>query len=604
MMPSVPSRCRLLAPAATALLLVAGCTFAGPTPPAVPPPPAAPPNIVFILVDDLSMNLVPYMTQVEALASEGVSFANFIVTDSQCCPSRATTLTGRYPHNTHVQGNQWPTGGFGRFMQEGFDSSLGTLFHDSGYRTGYIGKFLNGYEPTGVKAAKRDSTAAPSYPPGYVPPGWDEWHVAGSSGYKGFNYTMASAVDRPTGSVRRYGYSAEDYLTDVMTDTAEEFLDRAAPPSGLLDQPSEIQPAAPFLLVLAPFAVHSRIRGDGASRRNPDFPAAPRDRPAAAADRTQEWAEPDFPDGDCGEQAHGGCAGVPFPPPGVAEFNVVPENAPRWMPDHPLNVRRLPDLEEDYLDRIRTVQSVNDMIGAVRARLAELELDEQTYIVFSSDNGFHLGEHGLAGGKLTAFDHDVRVPLIVRPPGGTSARTVVALGQNTDLLPTFLDIADIPATGVPMDGVTLLGLLRGEAPAADWRRAALVEFTSDRGTAGNSQDPDYVEGARPPSYRALRTSEYLYIDYSAIDADVPRPERAEFYDLSADPAALHNIAGDLDRVGRELLNDSLQRYAACQGEECRVADAGVPSLSSVLGGELRLATSGHNAAIASAMSQQ
>ena len=115
-------------------------------------------NIVFVLTDDLSMNLLPFLPNVRALAADGTTFTNYTVTDSLCCPSRASILTGRYPHNTGVFTNSGDDGGFGVFQRQQERDTFATTLQSGGYRTAMMGKYLNGYLPA----------------PHGVRPGWTE----------------------------------------------------------------------------------------------------------------------------------------------------------------------------------------------------------------------------------------------------------------------------------------------------------------------------------------------------------------------------------------------------------------------------------------------
>ena len=106
------------------------------------------PNIIFILTDDLSMNLVPYMPNVLAMEKEGTSFANYFVTDSLCCPSRSSIFTGKLPHNTGVFTNTMPDGGYEAFVERGNEPlTFAVPLQHGGYRTAMLGKYLNGYYP-------------------------------------------------------------------------------------------------------------------------------------------------------------------------------------------------------------------------------------------------------------------------------------------------------------------------------------------------------------------------------------------------------------------------------------------------------------------------
>lgn len=166
---------RTLLPLLSGALLLTACST-GPASSAAPPGAAGTvvggrPNIVFVLTDDLSTNLVPYMPHVQALQRAGMSFANYTVTDSLCCPSRSSIFSGRFPHNTGVFTNSGADGGFNVFHNRGEEATtFATALRNAGYRTAMMGKYLNGYQPGDTLGG-----AAP-----YVPPGWTEWDVAGT----------------------------------------------------------------------------------------------------------------------------------------------------------------------------------------------------------------------------------------------------------------------------------------------------------------------------------------------------------------------------------------------------------------------------------------
>ena len=217
------------------------------------------------------------------------------------------------------------------------------------------------------------------------------------------------------------------------------------------------------------------------------------------------------------------------------------------------------------------MQSVNDLIRSVRSQLEAAGVADRTYLVFTSDNGFHLGEHGLDTGKRTAFDHDVRVPLVVLPPRATEPVDRSEIVQGTDLLPTFLDLAgaDIPAE---IDGRSLAGLL-GTAPAPDdWREGALVEQHRSR-PIYESQDVDLEPGG-PPSYFALRTATYLYVDYGVPGA--PGGRLDEFYDLRTDPDQMANVVRQLDPADHAALRRAVLGYQGCTGATCQAVARDLP----------------------------
>ncbi|MBL0336158.1 MAG: sulfatase-like hydrolase/transferase [Chitinophagaceae bacterium] len=122
------------------------------------------PNIIFILTDDYASNLVDFMPNLKAMQKEGVTFSNYYVSNSLCCPSRSSIFTGMLPHNSGVQTNTVPNGGYQGFMDHGdAQESFCVALQQTGYKTAMMGKFLNGYLPR---------THQPL-------PGWSDWFVAG-----------------------------------------------------------------------------------------------------------------------------------------------------------------------------------------------------------------------------------------------------------------------------------------------------------------------------------------------------------------------------------------------------------------------------------------
>jgi N-acetylglucosamine-6-sulfatase len=502
---------RRAACAAALLLAALGASgaVAAAKPTSTPPrsiwaPPAfrpAQPNIVFVLTDDLSWDLVRHMPNVRRLQRDGVTFDDYLVTDSLCCPSRASILTGRYPHNTGIFRNSGPDGGFVAFRDRGEeDATFATALQAAGYRTALFGKYMNQYSPR-----VRDAFGRP-----YVPPGWTDWGVAGN-GYPGYGYRLA----RNDRIVRR-GWSARDYLTTVLRRGAVGFVGSA------------VAAGQPFLLELSTFAPHTPAT------------AAPRD-----ARRFGNLTAPR--------------------PPGFDELDI--SDKPAWLRGHRrLTLAQRDRIDAHFRDRVRAVQAVDRALGSIREELTRLGVARNTYVVFTSDNGFHMGQHRLTPGKLTAFDPDVRVPLIVAGPGVPAGGVVDELAENVDLCPTFTELAG--ATTPPqVDGRSLVPLLHGQ-PVAGWRQAALVEH---HGVVTSPSDPDFPPrgSGNPPSYEALRTADGLYVEY----ADGER----EYYDRTTDPYELDNVAGELPPQRLAQLSATVAAMRTCVGIGCRTASRlGVP----------------------------
>jgi arylsulfatase A-like enzyme len=447
------------------------------------------PNIVFVLTDDLAWNLVRHMPHVLRMQREGESFSNYYVTDSLCCPSRASIFTGRFPHDTHVFDNSAPEGGYSVFHERGEQrQTFAVALQRAGYRTAMMGKYLNGYEPGASERGR---------PRPGVPTGWNEWDVAGN-GYPEYGYRMNS-----DGHVRRYGYAVRDYLTDVLARKGLRFIDRAA------------AARRPFLLEIATFAPHA------------PFTPAPRDANA-------------FP----GLRA-----------PRSLAFNTVGSHEPAWLSSFvPLDQAQIDSIDRQFRRRAQAVQAVDRMIGEIEAELAAKGLARDTYIVFSSDNGLHMGEHRLLPGKLTAFDSDIRVPLVVTGPGVPAGRAMTQMTENVDLCPSFEQLAGAP---VPpsVDGHSLVALLHGRA-GADWRREILVEHHGRVLDAGDPDLPTKGSG-NPPSYEAIRTADSLYVEYVTGER--------EYYDLRRDPFELDNIVASLPPAKLRGLHRALVRIERCHG---------------------------------------
>jgi N-acetylglucosamine-6-sulfatase len=448
------------------------------------------PNIVFILTDDLAWNLVQYMPHVLQMQKDGVTFSNYFVTDSLCCPSRTSIFTGRYPHDTGVFKNTGEDGGYSAFMNHGLERiTFATSLAAAGYRTAMLGKYLNGYEPP------RDAVAS----------GWALWAVGGSTGYRELLYNL-----NENGQVARYGDQPADYLTDVLSGLAAGFIRQAS--------------GTPFFIEIATYAPHA------------PYVPAPRDADA-------------FP----GLRA-----------PRTPSFDAAPDaNAPSWLRRHvqPLSDTDKAKIDRDFRKRAQSVLAIDKMIGELQQAVAASGQAKNTYFVFSSDNGYHMGEHRLMPGKMTAFDEDIRVPLIVTGPGVPAGRTLDAIVENIDLCPTFTELGSTTAPG-NVDGHSLVPLLHGQA-VAEWRTAALIEH---HGPVRDPTDPDLpaVRSGNPTTYEAMRLPTALYVEY----ADGTK----EYHDLKTDPDEIRNAFASLSNAEKASLSATLAAISSCHdAKACWIA---------------------------------
>jgi N-acetylglucosamine-6-sulfatase len=290
----------------------------------------------------------------------------------------------------------------------------------------------------------------------------------------------------------------------------------------LLDFIKRQTSGAPFMIEIATFAPHT-----------PSIPA-PRDAFAFAKSRA----------------------------PRTPAFDAAPDiDAPKWlgrMP--PLSEADVAGIDAEYRKRAQSVLAIDAMIGAIKAAVMQIGASDNTYFVFSSDNGYHMGEHRLMPGKLTAYDNDIRVPLIVTGPGVPAGLTVEEIAENIDIAPTFIDLAS--AAPLPdIDGRSLASLLHGRQ-VEGWRRFALVEH---RGPLSSVDDPDFPinRSGNPTTYEAIRTAGSLYVEYSDGEK--------EYHSYATDPYELRNTYASLPDKRKAELHGLLDAARRCHGAACSAA---------------------------------
>jgi arylsulfatase A-like enzyme len=360
----------------------------------------------------------------------------------------------------------------------------------------------------------------------YVPAGWNDW-VSPAAGhpYSQFNYTL-----NQNGTLVRYGSAAVDYGTDVYVRKTREFISSAAAAH------------RPFFTYLAVYAPHQ-----------PATPA-PRDAnlfPGAKAPRTPAYNRLDV-------------AGKP-------QFI---QNLPLMSPKVQTRVDDL------YRRRIQSLQAVDLGISELIDTLRSTGELDHTYLVFTSDNGFHLGQFRMPAGKQTAYDFDIHLPLIVRGPGIPAGRTADQLVGNIDLAPTFAAMAAGATPASFVDGRSFLPLAQDPASTTPWRNAYLVEHWREKDTSssagGAPQEPgDLDQSDQPvrtsraslsniPEYHGVRTSRYLFVEYSTGER--------ELYDLQVDPYELHNIVATASPALVRALTAEVSALEHCAAASCRTEE--------------------------------
>lgn len=215
-----------------------------------------------------------------------------------------------------------------------------------------------------------------------------------------------------------------------------------------------------------------------------------------------------------------------------------------------------------YRRRLRSLQAVDEAIANLYNTLKTTNQLDNTYIFFSSDNGFHLGQHRLPPGKETAYEEDIRLPLYVIGPGVPSGKNIDHIVANVDLAPTFAELAGANTPNF-VDGRSFAPLLRTDSPSFNsWRQVLLLEHWS------NKHNTPMV-----PEFSGLRTSNCTYVKYSNGES--------ELYDLKQDPNQLQNLTKTVEPNIIRKFARRLRQLRLCRGESCRVSEAKtLPSCSS------------------------
>jgi N-acetylglucosamine-6-sulfatase len=489
-------RIRFVARGCTVLAALAAVAllFALPGAAAAKPPR---PNVVFVMTDDQDWHSMWAMRKTRQLiGGRGTTFDHSFISFSLCCPSRATLLTGQYAHNHSVKWNNWPLGGFRKLRGA---QTLPVWLERAGYFTAHIGKYLNEYGEDG---------------PTVVPPGWTDWYGAvDPTTYDYYGFTI-----NHNGRLKMYPRTPRFYSTDVYTELAEDVI-RAGHRSG-----------KPFFLSLAPNAPHTVARANDA--RMEGTPAIPPPRYANRFASPHLPRYPNFNEEDVSDK-----------PPLIQQ--VFPS-----LTDDDVDA-----LTAHYRGRMGSLLGVDDMVADVVRTLKRTGEYDNTVIVYTSDNGWILGEHRLrdpvtedgraAGVKYLPYEGSTRVPLMIAGPG-IPHRTVHGVTINPDWAATIADLTGArPA--LPGDGRSLLPVT--SHPNALDDRAVLFET---------------FPNPRAPAYKGVRTARYLY----TVQDD---GEGEQLYDYAVDPWELSSKQADpaYTRVKVALIG-ALNRLEDCKGRSCEV----------------------------------
>lgn len=437
------------------------------------PAQAQQPNIILVYTDDLPVSLnLDQFPNISSIAENGVTFDNSFVDFPLCTPSRASLFSGLASHNHGVKTNSETSGG-GWASFEPFEANAVSVWMQSaGYRTGMIGKYVNGYDGS------------------VIPPGWDDWFAfVGRADY--WNYEI-----NDNGSMHSYGSDDQSYSTDVIRDKALAFLQDADP--------------RPFFLVVAPYGPHLG-----------------RDGIAEAPERYHGISMPGAPR-----------------PPSFNEWDV--SDKPGWVRSlGQFDSTTIGLIDQRYRWAQRAMLPVDEMVGDIVSQLGPKIAN--TYICFTSDNGFFYGEHRIEKGKVYPYEAALRVPLMCRGPGIPQGETREQMVTNLDVVATILDWANA-TPGRTIDGKSFVPVLANQDEP--WRSA--FYFSGDR--------TDWATGQQGAG---VRSKDGKYIQWGT--------NFEELYDTHCDPDETNNLAGASERKSEfdalKALRDQLKN---CSGAACWV----------------------------------
>jgi len=436
------------------------------------------PNIVFVITDDLRFDGLgctghPFAKtpNIDRIARKGASFTNFFTVVPLCSPSRASFLTGLYPHTHRIVNND----------RQGLAETSQTLItfprvlHEAGYESAFIGKWHMGFDD-----GRR--------------PGFDHW-----VSFRGQGLYINPVVNMDDRREQLRGY-----MTDFLNERAARFIAR----------PHQ----RPFVLFLAHKAVHY-----------PYLPAKRHDSLYTGATYTPPPVAPDDLPGKSALSRR-------VPPVDVLRMEGAtpePQESRRGRPE---------SADEVLRDQARCLASVDDGMGMILDALSRIGELDNTLVIFTSDNGYLMGEHGQFDAKRWAYEESLRIPLVARFPSllkAGSRHDEMAL--NIDIAPTVLELAGVTAYA-KMHGRSLVPVLRDSR--TPWRDSFLAEH--------------FVEKFVPnvPDWQCARTTGWKYIHFPGLE------NLDELYNLAADPKEIHNRINDPGAAeARERMKAELARLA-------------------------------------------
>jgi N-acetylglucosamine-6-sulfatase len=444
------------------------------------------PNFLFVLVDDQPFDALessgryPFLKtpNMQRLEDEGAKFENYFVTQSICSPSRASFLTGTYPHihgvnqnNKHVDPD-WET-------YQPYNSHL----QKAGYQTAHVGK---------IHMAHFEGKK-------HIRPGFDYW----------YSFIGQGEYFDPMVNDNGKEYQEKGYMTDILTDKAISWLKEKRDPN------------KPFSLNLWHKAVHE------------NHSPAPRHKNIYGKDS------------------------LPVPPynthlenfKGKPEWQRIKSWDSEWksyVHSDTITPKKWPIKGDKFKTLLECLLAVDESLGKVLATLEEMGELDNTVIIYSSDNGYFMGEHGYWD-KRIAYENSMRIPMLIRYPKEIKSGTIIKENAlNIDLAPTILKLANVKIPDY-MQGESMVKLF-DKKKDTNWRKSFMFEY--------------YVDDSYPyagPNMLALRTEKYKLID-AFLENDID-----ELYDLENDPGEMRNLINnpkykDIEKQLRLELNKLREQY--------------------------------------------
>ncbi|KAG9326460.1 hypothetical protein KVV02_001639 [Mortierella alpina] len=463
------------------------------------------PNFLVFLTDDqdLHMNSLDYQPLVQKyLRDQGTEFTNYYTTTAMCCPSRVSLWSGQFAHNHNVTDESPPHGSYTKFVSQQLDKNwLPTWLQDAGYSNNYIGKFINGVSPT-LK---------------HAPKGFDHHHwepLVAPNIYTFYSPVFATnngPLEAHTGV----------YQTDIISDKSIAILD------GLAQNKTQ-----PFLFVISPTAPHDEV-----------WPTANGTlfTPPVPAKRHEHLFK--------GAKA-----------PRHPNFNPAKNDKVSWIKSLPrLNEEQVKTIDATYRARLQSLQATDELVERVIKRLEKNGQLDNTYIVYTTDNGYHLGTHRMFAGKQTAYQEDTNIPFIIRGPGIAKNRKSNAVATHTHFPATVLKLAGLPvpdeldAHSIPvLENKAAYGKDQSsEAFAVEFWSTAFMENTTARYSTNTYKSVRLIGQGYNLLYTVWCTGEH------------------EYYDLVKDPFQIHNIYHQTKATVLNRLDALLNVLRTCKGPTCR-----------------------------------